>query len=68
MTEFDWTKEKDSIAVRQVDAVAVYLNPDGDVVIRQYHPMGDDDAVIVIPSQQLDGLVLALENLKEGGR
>ena len=59
--EFNWS-DKDRVVVEKVDAIAVYQNPDGDVVIRQQAPMGDDDSVIVVPKSRLDDLILALQN------
>lgn len=62
-SDWDWNgpDEKKSTVVRQVDAVAVYTNLSGDLVIRQQDSMGDDDSVIVVPKAQ--GLAI-LEALK----
>lgn len=59
--EFKWT-DKDSVVVERVDAIAVYQNPNGEVVIRQQDPMGDDDSVIVVPKSRLNDLILALQS------
>lgn len=59
--EFKWT-DKDSVVVERVDAIAVYQNPNGEVVIRQQDPMDDDDSVIVVPKSRLNDLILALQN------
>lgn len=64
MSGFDWLKN-DSVVISRVDAIAAYLNQDGDVVIRQQDPLGDDDAVIVLPKNRVADLVLALQNLAQ---
>lgn len=57
--EFSW-RDSDSVIIEKVDAVAVYTNPRGDVVIRQDGGM-DDDAIIVIPQSRLNELIIALQ-------
>jgi hypothetical protein len=43
---FDWHKDADAVVVEHSPGIAVYLNRNGDVVVRQHdYP---DDAVIVI--------------------
>ena len=53
MNDWSWSEEdgKSSTVVRSVQAVAVYTNPDGDIVIRQQGEFGGDDSVIIIPTQ-----------------
>lgn len=57
--EFNWS-DRDSIVVRSVDAIAVYTNPDGEVVIRQQSRMGEEDQFIVIPLERVQDLIAAL--------
>lgn len=45
--EFNWN-EDDSIVIRKMDAVAVYQNPHGQIVIRQENEYGDGDSMIVL--------------------
>lgn len=45
--DFKWGETP--AVIPRVDAVAVYENTDGDIVIRQQNQMGDDDEIIVIP-------------------
>lgn len=59
--DFSWDDES-AVVVEQVDAIAVYTNPKGRIVIRQAASMGDDDSVIVIPRSQVENLILALQN------
>jgi hypothetical protein len=60
---FNWNDE--TLAFPTVQAVAVYLNAAGEVVIRQQDPMGDEDDVIVFPVRHIDDVILSLENLKQ---
>lgn len=60
-------EDKDSIVVKAVQAVAVYSNPDGEVVIRQQDAMGGDDSVIIIPKLYVPALIDAIKReLAEG--
>lgn len=61
LDHFEW--DSDFTIIKQVDAVAVYANPSGDAVIRQQHPMGDEDWWIVIPMERVPALIQALQNL-----
>ena len=61
-SEFNWN-ENDSIVIRKMDAVAVYQNPHGQIVIRQENEYGDGDSIIVV---NLDGArILAAALVKE---
>ncbi|MDI3564213.1 hypothetical protein [Bradyrhizobium sp. Arg816] len=42
--DFSW-RDTDAVAVRQQDAIAVYSNPDGDLVIRRRRAWDEDDDV-----------------------
>lgn len=57
--DFDWN-DKETV-IQQVDAVAVYINTKGNVVIRQAHGMGKDDSIIVIPPSTVQELIFALQ-------
>lgn len=61
--DFDWYSDENSadIAVPAVQAVAVYVNKAGNIVIRQQDSMGDDDSVIVIPRTHADALIAAIK-------
>jgi hypothetical protein len=59
-TEFSWEKNKADIAIDRVDAIAVYLNEAGNIVIRQEDPM-DEDSFIVVPRSRVDDLIAALK-------
>jgi hypothetical protein len=64
----DWLSGslKDSTVVPQVDAIAVYTNLDGLVVIRQRSQIGEDDAFIAVPKGSVAALIKALK--EEAGR
>lgn len=64
MAERDWdwhSKDQgDSIVVPQTNAIAVYTNPDGDVVVRQQgYP--EDDSIIIIPKKQAKAVADAIK-------
>jgi hypothetical protein len=46
--EFNWS-EDGAIAIRRVCALAVYKSTDGDIVLRQEGPDGEQDTFVVIP-------------------
>lgn len=53
--------------VNQVDAIAVYRNGGGDIVIRQRHPMANEDPCIVIPLEQAENLIEAIRREMKAG-
>lgn len=58
---FRWEPDDESVVFESVQAVAVYSNPSGDIVIRQQAgPLDDDDAVIVVPRDRGEALIYAL--------
>jgi hypothetical protein len=67
---FDWNDDP-AIILRSRDAVAAYVNSDGDVcLLQQRYP--DDDACIVTPSEDAEyfaARIIALVQVKaDGGR
>ena len=66
--EFDWDAVKDETIIQSVGAIAVYENPNGDVVIRQKgidYGM-DDDAIVIVPIRYLEPLIRRLNQMKVG--
>jgi hypothetical protein len=65
MSDWKWngTVEKDCIVVKPVEAIAVYENEDGNIVIRQQGPMGEDDSVIVVPQPAARALIKAIQRV-----
>jgi hypothetical protein len=61
-TDFTWTK--DVIAVKQQDAIAVYGNPDGDMVIRRRRDWNEDEDVwIVVARDQVRTVMAAMKKV-----
>jgi hypothetical protein len=65
--KWDWAADdcKGDVIIPQVNAVAVYQNGAGDVVIRQRDPYGDEDSFIVVPVGYLPVLISALSKIRE---
>jgi hypothetical protein len=63
--EFDWADPK-WIAVKRVNAIAVYKNEDGDIVIRQERAMVQVDAVVTIPPQHAYSVIEAIQRQLKG--
>ncbi len=64
--DFSWAK-REAIVVKHVDAIAVYKNDDGDVVVRQEARTPDDsDAVVVVPIAHAWTLIEALTREVKG--
>ena len=64
--DFDWSEVVDETIIQSVGQIALYENPNGDVVIRQRgidYDM-DNDSVVVVPSRYLDPLIKRLNELK----
>lgn len=49
--DWDWYSDdcKESTVVPAVQAIAVYTNNNGDVVLRQQDSMGGEDSLIIVP-------------------
>lgn len=53
--------EKEKTVIQHVDAIAVYVNNDNNIVIRQEDPMGsNEDKWIVVPRAQVETLIAAM--------
>ena len=63
--EFSWSDES-LVVVKRVDAIAVYRNPSGDIVIRQERRGGNDDNIIIVPGQYAYTLVESVQRLLKG--
>ena len=62
----DWNwygeEEADSIIVKPVEPIAVYTNPDGDIVIRQRSMLDDQtDQVVVVPKHAAAAVIEAIK-------
>ncbi len=65
-SEFKWN-DPETVVVKQQDAIAVYANPDDDIVIRRRQAWDEqDDVFIVIGQTQARTVIAAMERvLKE---
>jgi hypothetical protein len=62
--DFDWNDAKDDLIVPSTQAVAVYLNTAGNIVIRQERDWnGDDDTFVVVPISAGQKLIEKLQEL-----
>jgi len=63
MTDFKWNEGIDNVVFKSVQGVAVYSNPDGDIVIRQQAgPLDDDDQIVIVPSDRVEALIFAIKS------
>ena len=60
--DFSWSDEA-LIVVKRVDAIAIYKNPAGDLVIRQERRSGDEDNVVIVPVQYAYTLVESIQRM-----
>jgi hypothetical protein len=59
--DFDWSSNNTDVAVRRQDAVAVYENVNGDVVVRRQADFNEDeDPILIINKACVPALVRAL--------
>jgi hypothetical protein len=62
---FDWT-DKNSIVVRRVDAIAIYTDSEGDIVIRQQRADLPYDVTITIPSRHAHSVIEGVQRQLKG--
>jgi hypothetical protein len=63
---FSWT-DNNQVIVDPVDAIAVYSNAKGNVVVRQQGSAGGADQVITIPRDAVATIIEALQNQVSAG-
>lgn len=63
--DFSWSDDS-LVVVKRVDAIAVYRNPEGDIVIRQERRGGAEDNVVIVPGQYAYTLVESVQRLLKG--
>jgi len=63
--QFDWAND-DAVVVKPVQAIAVYTNEKGDVVLRQEADghLFQDDPFVVIPLIDLDNVIERLSKIR----
>jgi hypothetical protein len=61
--EFDWLDDRDDVVITEQAAVAVYFNPNGDIVLRQKARNEDEnDSLIVVQPGFVGALARAIAN------
>ena len=62
-SNFNWygADESPEVVFPSVQAVAVYRNPAGNIVIRQQGDMGEDDSFVIVPRNHIDALLAAIK-------
>jgi hypothetical protein len=63
--DFSWSDDA-VVVVKRVDAIAVYRNPQGDIVIRQERRTGNEDNIVIVPGQYAYTLVESIQRLLKG--
>ena len=63
--DFSWSDDA-LVVVKRVDAIAVYRNPQGDIVIRQERRTGNEDNIVIVPGQYAYTLVESIQRLLKG--
>lgn len=63
--EFNWNSD-DSVVIPTTKGIAVYVNKNGDIVIRQQaSDYGEDDSVVIVPLIHLSALIDDLNDYRE---
>lgn len=66
MPHYDWSKSADDLVYPSRAAVAVYLNADGDLVIRQQRDIyEEEDSVVIIPREKAASLIQKISDVTE---
>lgn len=62
--DFDWNEDDECVLIPSVSAIAVYLNPKGNVVIRQQASWNEEgDSFVILPSEAVPKLIKRLRDL-----
>jgi hypothetical protein len=62
---FDWA-DRGSIVVRRVDAIAIHIDSEGDIVIRQQRADVPYDVVVTIPLQHAYSVIDGIQRQLKG--
>jgi hypothetical protein len=62
-SRFDWGPDNDDLLVPSQPALAVYVNPWGQIVIRQEGEIFEDDSYVIIGSAHVPALIEKLQEL-----
>lgn len=62
MADWDWNSAsaRESLVLPRVDALAIYANNNGEIVLRQQGMDGQEDSIIIIPKSQAQEVIDAM--------
>ncbi|MRW85845.1 hypothetical protein GJ698_17350 [Pseudoduganella sp. FT26W] len=65
MADWDWnsTSARESLVLPRVDALAIYANSNGEIVLRQQGMDGHDDSIVIIPKAQAQVVINAIADM-----
>ena len=63
--QFDWS-EKRSVVVKRVDPIAIYVDSEGDIIIRQQYAHSPVDSMITIPALHVQSVIEGLQRQIRG--
>jgi hypothetical protein len=65
MADWDWnsSSSRESLVLPRVDALAIYANNNGEIVLRQQGMDGHDDSIIIIPKSQAQEVIDAIAKM-----
>jgi hypothetical protein len=65
MADWDWNSSsaRESLVLPRVDALAIYANNNGEIVLRQQGMDGHDDSIIIIPKSQAQEVINAIATM-----
>jgi len=65
MADWDWNSSsaKESLVLPRVDALAIYANNNGEIVLRQQGMDGHPDSIIIIPKSQAQEVIDAMSTM-----
>ncbi|MBV7535633.1 hypothetical protein KW842_07640 [Duganella sp. sic0402] len=65
MADWDWNSasSRESLVLPRVDALAIYTNANGEIVLRQQGMEGNEDSIIIIPKTQAQEVINAMTNM-----
>lgn len=60
------SEESGDTCIQHQERISVYLNGNGDIVIRQEDPMNDEDDMVCVNRQNVKALIVALKDILKG--
>lgn len=68
MADWDWNSAsaRESLVLPRVDALAIYANSNGEIVLRQQGMDGSEDSIVIIPKSQAQEVINAISAMLAG--